>query len=630
MEDILDIFNKELSLEDLIKFDWYSIDYSKVSESDYIFLKNRGKYLTEYIDKLDNLANYKEIEELPKGDSYIIPWGPSKGKTSAIRRFIVENRLKYGVFATKKISDIDMLYIDIIAQAKYLNYQTISVAKYHSRVDNPQISYQALEDKLNSKFWILCTHERLFIDPQTLIYAMRNTPFSTTVRNYLLIDEYPSTLYKFINSESAYNLLTMELFSELGDSNVENSPESSSIRYSLIRNLINECYENPTSVDKPMIGVVKSIPTPTNQSFKLDIQRGIHSDESIRSKDRISFFAYYFYEKLKEEIQKSGEEQNSRIYYSIFNLPPTTKYIFDGTGDILFKDSSKFELTNNNYPRSLKVKKLTRIESKITRKSKLEDIITEYSTMINNICKDNPDSNILLYTWKSSKDESYVYRCDEEDIEYDNDIPKLLYDSINIEDKHRVNIIHYQSGKERVTSEYKNSDVLVILGEFYIPTSVIADIKYITETRSLSTADYTESLIVQCIYRTQARIRNPIKLYYSGYSSDFIYKCLLDCNLESEVEETTEDLGCSELDRRLSIEMMDLELYDRLVKLSNNGKISTTRISEFFGYKRFDSQKINNKLEKGNIPFEYYPSKQVDKNVWSDGYYLISLEFYSN
>ena len=168
-----EVFERDLTLDELKNVDWYSIDYSNISDSDYVFLENRGRYLTEYIDKLENLASYKEIEELPKDGSYIIPWGPSRGKTSAIRKFIVEHRLEYGIYATKKISDIDMLYIDILAQSKYLRHQTISIIKFHSGTEEyPQY---LLSDKLSSSFWILCTHERLFIEPQEMIYFTRKT-----------------------------------------------------------------------------------------------------------------------------------------------------------------------------------------------------------------------------------------------------------------------------------------------------------------------------------------------------------------------------------------------------------------------------------------------------------------------
>lgn len=114
-----------------------------------------------------------------------------------------------------------------------------------------------------------------------------------------------------------------------------------------------------------------------------------------------------------------------------------------------------------------------------------------------------------MYLWKDSKSQNGKW-C------------SLISSLEEYYDSSKVRFISYQSGRERVTSEFSDSDIAVILGSFYIPTHVVSTLNSITKS-STTVADYTISLLIQFLYRSRARHGKCIKLYI-----DSKYKYIID------------------------------------------------------------------------------------------------------
>ena len=192
-------------------------------------LIERGKFLTEVIDKIPDTANYNDIKELPfeRGGRYVVTWGPSSGKTTAIRQFIVKHVIDgtTGVVATKLKNDVNSLYYDIIAQSYYFKFLcngTRQLSYYLDALktmvipftsDNKEVTIASLK----SSSWIICTHERLFIEPSSILFTrdisrmtLLPTDSDVLLRKYLFVDEYPSTMYKLFNTEQVYMLELLE------------------------------------------------------------------------------------------------------------------------------------------------------------------------------------------------------------------------------------------------------------------------------------------------------------------------------------------------------------------------------------------------------------------------------------
>ena len=516
-------------------------------------LLDRGKYLTEVIDTIPNKATYKDIESLPEG-KLIIPWSPSAGKTTAIRQFIVQNLSeKTGVFATKLIDDIEQFRYDVIAQAMYLRkIPKILCDKLIQSISSKE-EFDVASVRLSN--WVICSHERLFIEPSSLLF-LRDTTFvykvqelSNVVRGYLFIDEYPTNLYKSFKVRDLYPVKSID--DKTGLSTIEDSATRMMIRNSFI-NEVYENYDNPKySID---VGLINNIPTPTNQSIDKDYKRGLDNTKSVASRNRVCFFSNILAEKLIE--MENTNTYSNMLYYSISDLPPVNTYVFDGTGDLLTKESSVWTTIESKYPRRLSLidNKVNLVKTKVKRRDSTDTIVEEYSRVISRIIKDNPKSKLLVYVWKNSKNTK--------------DETELLSDKLsNL--FHEVNFITYQSGKERVTSEYADSDIAVVLGSFYLPNPIIDLLNNITHSKSKS-VDYTLSLLIQFLFRTQARKGLPIKLYidndYDYCIDDLCYNLNISNHTVSYLSDYTEDelLIKSEVDKVLGNKLSKTELVDLL------------------------------------------------------------------
>lgn len=588
--------------------DWYKdIDYMDES----IFrnqelLKARGEYLVEVIDKTPDIATYKDIEELENvGTKVAVPWGCGSGKTTAMRQFVVHKVLNGGFFETGVVStklkiDVNRLYFDILSHIVYLEGNTSKAELVQKFIGLDVLEISSLT---NAK-WIICTHERLMIEPPSVLYRFANIDIINSInlsgsgvdlsklyRKYLLIDEYPSSLFKRLEvSKLMYvDLLNKSILSSGMD--IANEIEMDIAR----GRFIDKAYRDSVSKIKGNKldnvfneSLVSNIPTPYNYNYTTDISKNYdNSDVLDISKLKLTFFTNYFAKKLAECAKT--EKYPEYLYYSISDLTVQNTYIFDGTSDILFKDSELYKISSNRKL-SPTINEIYRIPTSLNRKHTTEDISDEYSSMLNMICKDNPDSSILAYTWKSSKSG-------------EGDDSELL-DAIQskLDEPSRVKFITYQSGKERVTSEFTDCDVMVILGKFAIPNNVIYEINDILQT-NLSQSGYTESLLVQAIYRTCVRKKKPLhRLYITEDYSISQVSSLLD-NLKCTNNPSIFDL---EYESILQTRVKDKDLYQKILdNLDESQEISVSKLSEILGIDTKDSYYIKRKLDSLNITYSY-------------------------
>ena len=89
-------------------------------------------------------------------------------------------------------------------------------------------------------------------------------------------------------------------------------------------------------------------------------------------------------------------------------------------------------------------------------------------------------------------------------------------------------IIHYQSGLDRATNEFRDYSGVVFLGEFHVPNEVVA--KFNRDYRSnTNPQNYLTYQLVQAICRTRIRLHQglPINVYFSNdWSDDVIKNCI--------------------------------------------------------------------------------------------------------
>lgn len=497
-------------------------------------LYERGKFLVEYIDNLGTVLNSDKLEKLisektnSEGNSRLVVSNtPGSGKTTAMRQYIIKNKSVSGVVAMNRMDDIEKFYYDIMSNVEYSSKKPNG---YDSRKLEPisrkdkYVLYDSNNKKTISELkysdWIFCTHQRLLTDPESLLYVKSQGGEIInyqTPREVLFIDELPSHMYtKYMYNEvlpilAANSFLSVQLGlspDRITDQDRLKFIESMiSSNNNVILNSIDEAFGK-----KLNLGRIKFI----------DDQNTV---ERLTAKFYEIFnycTKYSFTHRLKFNSEtESYDYPNYITYYSILNFSIKNIIIFDGTADIILRDS-KWSLIDSPS-RSLKVDELCKIESNVNRsKSTLEEIIESFADIVSKINdKYQGQKNLLIYTWKTKKPSSDSEEEDEQEI------VSGLSEELLRRDISNFNIVTYKSGKEKSTNEYIKSDVVIILGKFFIPNKVIKEFNEancISNENPISSEDYTRSLMIQLLYRTRARISNEgIDVYIDdGYTDRFI------------------------------------------------------------------------------------------------------------
>lgn len=155
------------------------------------------------IDSIPDKATSEDIERLPSG-RVMVTWGPASGKSTAIRQYLCRNQMNYVIYATAKKSDVDAMYYDLLAmKEKGIIVSECKIAKFHSNFDPG-------ESSLRNSNILICTHERLMIEPPSILYRLEGdipNHLGQIIRSEMIIDELP----KFYKSFKASGTLMMGL-----------------------------------------------------------------------------------------------------------------------------------------------------------------------------------------------------------------------------------------------------------------------------------------------------------------------------------------------------------------------------------------------------------------------------------
>ena len=559
-------------------------------------LDNRHQYL-ESIDKLSELSK-NDLDRIPSGHQ-IITYGPSYGKTTAIRQWIVDKILdksEYhsGIYSCKRNEDIYQIYIDIISYLPRSLYQQVMI--YTSDINN-----KVLPEDIRSSSWIICSHERLLIEAPSVLYvddSLRYSEFlKSSAREYLLIDEYPdSSNYKEIGISDYSGYLGIDYILGINPSMTNN--QKNMIRYKLVSNL----YDNPDDPhNTTILKLLDQIRFPVPMNYHKDLELS-----ETRYKDKLLFFLNILCNKISSMYLNARSSSDSildlnkidtSLFYSLGDLPINNTWIFDGTGDLIFGNEDKSYKTklwniysDDKYSRLLRLSSVNYIKFNSPRYSDDLYAISEIVDILKEIRNRNKSSNILVYLWKSVKsNNSEVSSIDT--ISHELNDPK-------------INFISYMSGNEKSTSRYSSSDVLVILGNFYIPNNSIHKLNSVNHT-CMTSNDYTLSLIIQFIYRSRARHGYSVKLYlddnYSNIIPELFSKTKL--SIDNSVSESI-----IQFDQHNKIYNKIMNTTEYISKSSKNLVMDFHQISKLLDISD-KSNNVKRYLNDHNIPYTAIPGK---------------------
>lgn len=492
----------------------YEWDYNDFSSE---ALLKRADYLLEVIDNIPNKATSEDIERLPSG-RVMVTWGPASGKSTAIRQYLCKNQMNYMIYATAKKSDVDAMYYDLLAmKEKGIIVSECKIAKFHSNFDPGEAS-------LRSSNILICTHERLMIEPPSILYRLEGdipNHLGQIIRSEMIIDELPK-FYKSFKASGALMMGLGYINSQLERFRYDKR-QRLAYRYAKFRSLMEAYLDNDESkLSTVDYGAVVSLINSYQASNIV-----IKDNDRERAVRKFAYFSDLLAEKLLEMTIEEGVRSSidRNLYYTLLDIEVPNIKIFDGTGDLILKGSNSWIIQRDDrFRRSLSLAKPIELldnTSMIRSVAKSEDL--EYTrskilTLVNhikNLLRTN-QGKILLYTWKSIRlNYNYYDESDENDPKDMRYLPDYIRSLLTPEENDRLEITYYGSGKERVTSEFSDCDSIIIAGKFFIPNSAISNYNEVNSTE-ITSLDYTKSLIIQAIYRTSSRHGQPINIYFTN------------------------------------------------------------------------------------------------------------------
>lgn len=492
----------------------YEWDYNDFSSE---ALLKRADYLLEVIDNIPNKATSEDIERLPSG-RVMVTWGPASGKSTAIRQYLCKNQMNYMIYATAKKSDVDAMYYDLLAmKEKGIIVSECKIAKFHSNFDPGEAS-------LRSSNILICTHERLMIEPPSILYRLEGdipNHLGQIIRSEMIIDELPK-FYKSFKASGALMMGLGYINSQLERFRYDKR-QRLAYRYAKFRSLMEAYLDNDESkLSTVDYGAVVSLINSYQASNIV-----IKDNDRERAVRKFAYFSDLLAEKLLEMTIEEGVRSSidRNLYYTLLDIEVPNIKIFDGTGDLILKGSNSWIIQRDDrFRRSLSLAKPIELldnTSMIRSVAKSEDL--EYTrskilTLVNhikNLLRIN-QGKILLYTWKSIRlNYNYYDESDENDPKDMRYLPDYIRSLLTPEENDRLEITYYGSGKERVTSEFSDCDSIIIAGKFFIPNSAISNYNEVNSTE-ITSLDYTKSLIIQAIYRTSSRHGQPINIYFTN------------------------------------------------------------------------------------------------------------------
>ena len=498
----------------------------------------------------------------------VIASGCGSGKTTVIKDIIRQKYPEGVLYSASTIKECDEMYNwvieNLVNKEVVVNNVKITsddvILLHSSSQDNNEFINNP--ENIANKLIVICTHYKLLHEypelllkknfdirvhytPETGIRrsvtrTMNNGVRYGLPRQYVLIDELPtSDIIKYNMSKSVVGLIT----------NIENNTikHIDSNTGSLVIDKLDIKYGKFDSyAETKMMYDTKVKGTP------LEINKGNTGIDQFRERILLELFYENYPDGYSDSVNDIDLKYN--ITDLILNGIETRFWLFDGTGDLTFKDSIKFNIrkVNKKYSSPINFFKFNNYTNRTHNSSFIVDNPDRMISMLDRNCEEliniiNSNEKTLIVTWKDlrirgdnnirlSKSDLIKLGVNNEFLipeYYSNKICNLLGinnngSNLNIKynDK-EFSIIHYMSGLDKATNEFMDYDTVVFLGNFLVPGSVVDEFNKTYDCKT-SHLWYTLYQLTQSVCRTRIRKHNgeSINIYFSNDWDENYMKCL--------------------------------------------------------------------------------------------------------
>ena len=436
-----------------------------------------------------------EIDVPNERGGYIISSGCGSGKTESIKS-LIRNKYNEGIlYCVDTKEELDKMYnwiidnlVDVMPGLKKEDVMIISSDDEHyislsEYKDNPEIIMQ--------KKIILITHVRFWTDLINffLIYKpisdvdpfdgdFRKLMTRDDIRGYIVFDETPTFIKPFVTFSS----VMMGIFTDIDNEGKPTSKKAEEIEkfYDLfVKGTSSEIFNTKYRIDR------------IKQQVALNLIPDYYDSWSI-----------------------SGKKELSISFYPVDLCPDNTSInthilIFEGVGDILFKDIRNYKLldTSEKYNTVVDFQKL---EFGITRKNHNDCLFEEVMSKVAGLITEPT----LIISWKEINDE----KSDSGNSGYRERIKNALLRR-NV-DCSLFHVTYYGANDNKSTNCFRDYKQIVLLGDWNLPNTESSKIRR-AYGMTTDTQDYKDWFFIQLISRIGIRKHIKGESYKVIYTDDF-------------------------------------------------------------------------------------------------------------
>ena len=436
-----------------------------------------------------------EIDVPDERGGYIISSGCGSGKTESIKS-LIRNKYNDGIlYCVDTKEELDKMYnwimdnlVDVMPGLKKEDVMIISSDDEHyislsEYKDNPEIIMQ--------KKILLITHVRFWTDLINFFLIYKPTsdvdPFDgdfrklmtrDDLRGYIVFDETPTFIKPFVTFSS----VMMGNFTD-----IDNEGKTRS--------------KKPEDIERFYDRFIKGT---SSEIFNTKYRIG-----RIKKQVALNLIPDYY-----DSWSISGRKELSISFYPVDLCPDNTTInthilIFEGVGDILFKDIRNYKLldTSEKYNTVVDFQKL---EFGITRKNHNDSLFERVMTKVAGLITEPT----LIISWKEVNDE----KSDSGNSGYRERIRNALLRR-NV-DCSLFHVTYYGANDNKSTNCFRDYKQIVLLGDWNLPNTESSKIRR-AYGMTTDTQDYKDWFFIQLISRIGIRKHIKGESYKVIYTDDF-------------------------------------------------------------------------------------------------------------
>lgn len=530
-----------------------------------------------------------EIDVPDERGGYIISSGCGSGKTESIKS-LIRNKYNEGIlYCVDTKEELDKMYnwiidnlVDVMPGLKKEDVMIISSDDEHyislsEYKDNPEIIMQ--------KKILLITHVRFWTDLINFFLIYKPTsdvdPFDgdfrklmirDDLRGYIVFDETPTFIKPFVTFSS----VMMGNFTD-----IDNEGKTRS--------------KKPEDIERFYDRFIKGT---SSEIFNTKYRIG-----RIKKQVALNLIPDYY-----DSWSISGRKELSISFYPVDLCPDNTTInthilIFEGVGDILFKDIRNYKLldTTEKYNTVVDFQKL---EFGITRKNHNDSLFERVMTKVAGLITEPT----LIISWKEVNDE----KSDSGNSGYRERIRNALLGR-NV-DCSLFHVTYYGANDNKSTNCFRDYKQIVLLGDWNLPNTESSKIRR-AYGMTTDTQDYKDWFFIQLISRIGIRKHINGESYKVIYTDDFDFWF---------IERMTRYFNYNQIIRKYSLTNNDWEKKIEEMKIRKNVK---EEIIKLIG----SDNNLQNAITLGqeysiNVGFDYLENIGIKRDRRERGKYSTLIE----